>query len=530
MTDEIEKNENDEIVPEEIVWSMVEFARSLQSSMYGNVFTPDLLNQNLKNISYNPAASTQAELDKYLQNPKQSESQLISLGQNLELTSMPYKRLLMYLGNLLAFDYTITCSNAEEKDYKTPAYQKDLDKVWDFFDKFNVKQEFGVAVKQMLRNEAFFFMMRMDGDKYVLQELDNSYCKIVSRFDYGLLMDFNMLYFLNPGIDIKMFPDFFLNSFNEMMTKSNRKYVPDLPVDLRGESSWAFWQSVPPQEGMVFKMSSETGVRLPFFTGLFADLLIQPLMRTLQKNKSISACSKLIFGEVGLLNRDQKTTLKDAISISPDLLGKFMTLMRNAIAESIKIAASPLQNVQGISFDPGEDVLQQNLETTLASSGVNTNLIFTSGVKPNLLETQLSLNTDEQMCESIYPMLNNFLNYRLGMITKRFKFKVVLEGTNFFTNREQRLAPLQTLMTSGIVLPQKIAAAIGMEPHVFQKQMEEARATGFVDSLTPIIPATNIAAGNQGGRPQKPDSVLSEGGEQTRSDGGNLGRGGKSLK
>jgi len=530
MTDEIEDIENkDEIlVSEEQVWDMIRFARELERGIYGNVFTPDLLNSRMKDISYNPMASTQADLDKYLQSPKQSESQLISLGQNLELTSMPYKRLLNYLGNLLAFDYTISCSNADEKDYKTPAYQKDLDRVWDFFDKFNVKQEFSTAVKQMLRNEAFFFVTRMDGDKYILQEMDNSRCKITSRFDYGLLYDFDFSYFLNAGIDINLFPEFFREKFVELFTKGGQKYIPDLPVDMRGQNMFSLWVSLPPQIGMCFKLSSETAVRLPFFVGLYSDLLLAPLMRLLQKNKAISACSRIVFGEVALLNRDQKTTLKDSLSISPDLLAKFLVLMKQAVGDAIKIASSPLQNVKGISFEVGEDVLKQNLQTTLASSGVNTNLIFSSDIKPNLLETQLSLNVDEQMCEAMYPMFNNFLNYQLGMITKKFKFKVVLEGTSFFTNRKERLDPLKELLNFGICLPQKISAALGMEPRVFQKHLEEAKAMGFVDKLTPIIMGSNTSSSNQGtGRPQKDESSLSEGGEQTKSDGGNLGRGGK---
>jgi len=190
-----------EEIPEKMIWDMVEFARTLERGMFGNgfgnsVYTPDLMNQRLKDISYNPRAADETALNAALQNPKTSEDFLRTFSENLELTSMPYKRLMSYLGNLLSWDYAIHCTNADEKDFKTPAYQKERDKVYDFFDKFNVKQEFNTAVKQMLRNDAFFFVFRgpsEGGDKYILQELDNYYCRITGRFDYGLMYDFDMV-------------------------------------------------------------------------------------------------------------------------------------------------------------------------------------------------------------------------------------------------------------------------------------------------------------------------------------------------
>jgi hypothetical protein len=121
----------------------------------------------------------------------------------------------------------------------------------------------------------------------------------------------------------------------------------------------------------------------------------------------------------------------------------------------------------------------------------------------------------------VYPMCEDFCEYQLSRITKKYKFKIKFEGSNFFTNRQQRMEPLTQLMQSGIVLPQKIAAALGMEPREFERQMQSAKASGFVDSLTPIIMASQIANNGSGGRPTKSDASLSDSGDQTRSDGGN---------
>ncbi len=528
MIDEIKTQEiSDEEVSLENLNYMIQFARELESGFYRGVLTPDLINTRMKDLSYNPVAPLQADLDRALVDPKNNETQLRQFGQSFELTSQSYKRLISYLGNLLAFDYTYT-SNAEPEDYNTPAYKKDLARVWDFFDKFNVKQEFSTVVKQLVRNEAYFFAFRQDGDKYVLQELDSNYCKITAKFDYGLLYSYNFYYFMQPGVDIDMFPPFFREKFAEMFSGKQKQYIPDLPVDMRGNSSWVYWQDIPPDVGFCFKLSPENITRLPYFTPLFSDLILQPLMRLLQKNKSIASASKIVFGEVPMLNKDAKTTVKDMFALDAKSLANFLTLLKSGVGEVIRVAGAPLNNVRGISFPAEEDIYQQFLSNSVASSGVNSNLIFTSATRPNIMETQLSLATDEQLMESIYPQFNNFLDFRLNRLTKKFKFSVVLEGTNFFTNRTQRLEPLQTLLVSGIVLPQKLSAALGIEPHKFQRMMEEGKAMDFVGKLTPVIPGTNLAAGNQGaGRPAKSEDDLSDEGAQTRSDGGNIAKGGK---
>ena len=526
MTDsdsnEIVKTPEIEEITEEQVHFMVEFAQELsKGGMFGNnVFTPDLINARLRDISFNPLAATQDMLDKAMANPKESEDNLRKFSENFELQSMPYKRLISYLSGLLAFDYTITCMNAKEEDYKKKGYLSELDTVYDFLDKFNVKKEFASVTRQLLRNDAFFFCFRNDGDRYIFQELDNAYCKITARFDYGFLMDYNLVYFLQPATDLQMFPDFFSEALQKMYTETQGKYVPHTAADARN-SLWAYWTQVPATTGFVFKLNQDSATRIPYFAGLFQDLYLQPLMRSLQRDKSIISAAKIVFSEVPMLDKSAKTAVKDMFALDAKSLANFLTLLKAGVGNAIKVAAAPLQNTQQISFPSEADIYSEFLQNSVSSSGINSNLIFTSKIKPSQLEAQLSLATDEQLMEQmVYPMAEDFVEYQLSRITKKYKFKVKFEGTNFFTNRQQRMEPLTQLMQSGIVLPQKIAAALGMEPREFERQMQSAKATGFVDSLTPIIMASQMA-NNGSGRPAKSDTALSDSGDQTRSDGGN---------
>jgi hypothetical protein len=103
-----------------------------------------------------------------------------------------------------------------------------------------------------------------------------------------------------------------------------------------------------------------------------------------------------------------------------------------------------------------------------------------------------------------------------------------LEGTNFFTNRKERMDAQLGLVPFGIINHQKIASAMGMLPQDFERQLAMTKAGGFVDGLTPIISAFQAggeAGGKTAGRPSKGVSdVKDEGG--TRANGSNVEKGG----
>jgi hypothetical protein len=521
------------LLSESEVWDIIEFAQSQVG--WQNIFTPDLLNARMRDVTMNPMLPTDKTLEDALKNPKESERALKAFAESFELTSMPYKRMLAYLANMPAFDLTYTCTNAKASDYKSPAYKKDLDVVFDFLDRFDAKTEFRVAIKQMLRDEAFFCVLRDEGNKFVLQELPANYCKITGRFEQGLLFSFDLNWFLQPAVSLDMYPDFFKEKYSEYFRGKNngiQAYNPGIPLADRGDNTWVYWVDTSPMDNFwAWKFTPEIATRVPYFTPMFADLILQPLVRTLQKNQYIAAAQKIIFGEVGMLNKDAKATVRDSISISPELLGKFIALMRRGISsEVVNIASAPLQNVQPITFPldtSSAKMYDDYLKTAVAASGVNSNLIFSSNIKPNTVETQLSLNADEQIVEALYPSFESFLDFHINKRTKKYKFKCRLEGSNFYTSRSERLEKAHALADKGIVLPQKFAAALGMMPQEMQRQMEEAKANGWVDLLTPIVSSFNMPKESGAGRPQKKDGDLTTSGSDTRDAGSNLEKGGK---
>ena len=123
------KDNEKEMLSEQELYDVLEFARRAYNGNYSNVFTPDLINQRMKDVNLNPLAATQEKVTDALKDPKNNEENLIGYSEFFELTSMIYKRMLYYLSNLLSFSVMdLICVNAEYDDYEKPAYKKDYEK------------------------------------------------------------------------------------------------------------------------------------------------------------------------------------------------------------------------------------------------------------------------------------------------------------------------------------------------------------------------------------------------------------------
>jgi hypothetical protein len=217
-----------------------------------------LLNQRMKDISLNPMQATENDLERALLNPKDSEIVLQAFSQDFEIQSQVYKKLLSYLGTMLAFDLTYE-SDAKSNEYRGPKYQKDLDVVKRFIDGFDYRSEFSTITQQLLRNEAFFGCPRFDNSRCTIQELPSSptYTMITGRWPYGLLFSLNLYWLIQPGVDIDMLPTFFKTKFNDLWGngKGLQSYRPSLSPEMRGNSSWVYWQDIPVDVGWTFKFN-----------------------------------------------------------------------------------------------------------------------------------------------------------------------------------------------------------------------------------------------------------------------------------
>lgn len=527
---EVEKREAEEVISEAEVWDVVEFARNMYNS-YPSVFNPDLVNARMKDVTMNPLSGEEADITRALSDPKNNELALRGYSEFFEYTNMVYKRTLHYLGNMLAFDLVPICTNASPEDYNSPAYKKDEAKLYDFLDKFDYKSEFTKVSRQLLRQDAYFCSFRSEGSKYVFQELPINYSKITGKFEYGFLFDFDMMWFLGQtGVDVNMYPSVFKKYIKRIMDGKNNGYVPSKDIDSR-TGEWVYWVQTSPEDGMwAFKMNQEQVGQMPYFAPMMPDVVMAPLIRSLQKSKYIIEASRVLVGIVPMLKDAKSGSVKDMFALSPESMGKFANLFRQGLSKEIQVAIGPFESVESVDFHTTDyNMLEAYNKTLSAQTGINAKLLF-STERQNMAETVASINVDEMIMTYLYPQFNNFMEFWANKFTRKFKFKFLFEGTNFDANREKRQKQAMTFAASGIVLPEKIAASLGVGIQDLKRMMERAKATKFDSNCMLLLnqfnqPAGGVAKGATG-RPQKDDSTLSDSGADTRSAGSNIGKGG----
>lgn len=520
---------SDEILlSKEEVWNVIEFAQNLygyNNGMFPGVYNPSLVNASMQNLTMNPQQATSDLISDALAHPKESQQELIGYSEYLELSSMIYKRVLNYFSGLLAFNYTYVCTNAKTEDYKSKKYKDDLKRVEKFFDRFDLKNEFSVVLREIMRQEAYFGIFRTD-DPYrnTIQELPTGYSTITGRWSMGMLFDFNMILFYQPGMSLDMFPPIFTKMFKKVFgdTSYPKPYNPALPINKRSSTYVTTSQTSPKDGFWCFKLFPEQATIVPFLAPFMKDVILQDMVRELQKNSYIAEASKLLVGSVKFLD-NTKSSVKDALSLSPETLGKFLQLIKSGLPSAIKTVAAPLEGLTGVEFAGSNGMYDSYLKSTSSSSGVNSRLIY-SYDRQNVLETRLSMDIDMNILRPILSQFNNFLEYYVNKETKHFKFKFSVEGFNTSLDREMRLQNAMQYADSGIILEQKLASALDMTPFDFRRMLEESQQSGFVDKLTPILKANQMSAKDgekEKGRPAKKDKDLTEGGSESRESGSN---------
>lgn len=521
--------EDDKELASKVDFEFEKFASSMYNS---RAFTPwtqiDLMKN--QNINVQTPASEQ-DISNALAQPTANENKLIGYNQGYYFSSFMYKRNLEYMANLPSFDLELYCYNAKKEDYKTKQYKKDWAAIKDFMRKFDYRNEFRKAVWAMLQEETYYCLVREFDNKILLEPWPFKYAQITGRFEYGFLYDMDMQYFMQPYVDLNMYPDWvkqkYVDLFGKQGTISN--YKPSNKLNKR-TGKFATWVQTSPEDGaFAFKFTDKHNVQIPFFSAMLPEMAMIPLLRKLQENQSIAAARKLIVSSIPYLSEKKSSSVVNQIAISPELLGKFLALATQGLENAIKVLALPTEDIKGIEFKNTDENTYKNFMDVASSLLSGGKVIFAPGYRQNAIQTQLSLDLDRQLATSIYPQMQDFLEYYANKKTDKFKWKFKFVGTQDWLNREARQKEAFTYADKGIVLPNKIASSLGMNRIELEQELDEMNESEFTDKLRMLLNVNTMSSKetDSNGRPTVDDDKLTDSGLATRDNASNVDKGGK---
>lgn len=484
----------------------VEFAKTLTSMGGMNyLLNPYISNQYLKNINMNPQFKDRDTVEKMVYNPKDNELGLRRLSEHLYNTQTPYKRLIHYFADMLKFDWYPIPINATEEDMKKDSYKKDWERMWQWFDKFDIKKEFKKILLGMMLEDAKFTYIRESELGIIFQEMPSDYCIVDAWSELGYLYSFNLLYFQQVGVDIRGFPPEFKKYYQnamDMLGSNNTKYYPNIRPEMRN-GRWMYWQEISPDKGWVFKFHNNFAGLVPPFLGLFIDAIEIDTFKEMQKTKTALDVYKIIFGNIPRHKdgTNKSGNAKDDMALSPEMAANYMKLIKNSLPEGVDFKASPLEDLKSFEFNNSAskaNIVGDAMKNFYKGAGAD-QALFNSD-KPNASTMKASTRVDASFVERVYEQFNTFCTYQLSKITKKYKFKIVFEGTIF--DEDERKEQALTLAQNGIITP-KLASSNGMTLKEFVNGMNMMKVLGFPDNLTPIQSSYTLSAkNNKGGKPE----------------------------
>jgi hypothetical protein len=427
---------------------------------------------------------------------------------------MPFKKLVEYYASILEFDYTLTPINATYKQMESDAFAKDYKKVNDFFNRFDIKREFYRVMKKIMMEDVMYTYVRDNGKVLTLQEMPSDYCLIDARNEYGFMYSFDMMYFNLGGVDINGYAPEFKRYYNSALrARDSREYVPNMRPELRG-GRWCMWQQIPIEKGWVFKFNDLNPTAIPPLASLFSSAIDLEDMRKLQKNKNMLEAYKIIMGVIPR-NKDNRTgSQKDDLAITPETAAKFAQLVNSSLPDGVYFKTVPFEQLESFEFKNETDLVTSGIQNLYSNSGTS-GYLFASGDKVNASVIKATQATDEAFIKPMYQQFEQFLNYHLGRLTGKFKFNIEFEGTIW--DKQQRQDTAMKFAQSGMIMPQKLAASIGMAPDSFVNQLGMSKAMK-ISELFQILPTayTQSAKSGEGGAPVKSDDKIGDAGEITR--------------
>lgn len=504
------------------VQDVIDFSSGLMAM--DGFYSPFLSNQLLTNLNNNPRLPSAESVKKALNDYKNSGEELQGFVEFASSFDMIFKRTLYSYANALSFDLQVTCKNAyTESDYQSDEYKKDRQTVDNFLTNFDYKKEFYNVLLNVLKRDTYFtwFRKTKTGNrgkmKFALQIMPQDYCMLTGYFEKGLLWSLNILYYMQPGVD--------LNGFDPSITKTYLRaletidsYVPSAPLNDR-KGSYAMWADVSPLDGAwAWKFDTSSFANNPFLSPYVANVLRSDEIGELQYNKDLIAASGILAGEIKLFDSAKSGTKANQFSIDPKTLGTFMSLVKKGLQSTIKAVAVPLENIKFFQFEDKNPNSYTNELTTTAGIGTGISRVIYSSDKMSNAELEAALNEVYQTMKPMYAQFNNFLDFYVNQMTSKYKFKFEFVGSNYQFERDARFDKMMKMADKGLVLNSSAwASVVGMNPVTFDRMLAESKYTGWIDKYsTLMLNANTTAQSNEGGRPRQSGTSLTESGEASR--------------
>jgi len=445
---------------------------------------------------------TKEQIIAFLDNPQKSEPQLRKLSQYLYHVSPNYKRLVQYFAGMLRFDYIVEPYDLDIEKVKMDAFKKQYLKVLKQLEIMNLPHEFTKILKHAFKDDVFYGYEHMTEDSYFIQRMSPDHCKISSIEDgvYNYAFDFS--YFKNEEETLK-YPKEFQVKY--------QLYLVDR-INMR-------WQELDSNNTICFKVNEEIEYPLPPFSPVFEAVFDIDETKRARRVKTKMDNYMILTQKIPI---GDKTEEPNKFLIDLDTAIAFHNKATQSLPEEVGLVTSPM-DIEAIKLERKNndvDIVAKAERDYYNAAGISQVLFNSDKITGTGLNK--SIATDEEIVFMCLQQFERWINRKLKQFNKTYKFRVKFLETTQFNVESVRNGLLKSAQY-GMPVKSALAATWGYTPSTFMNMtFLENEVMNLPEKLIPLS-SSHTASGKDGaGAPKKSDGNVSESGEKTRDNDGNV--------
>lgn len=399
----------------------------------GFLSNPFIQNQRIKTSNTSSSAPTSDQLKKALSKPEEHEETFRHQSMALYYQNYVYGNLLRLYRDIPKYFHYVVPQNIKKADLKQDKFHKEKYFVDKFLEKFNIPLTFKNISLQVAQEGKSSYVFRYSGDKAqqrvdyaVLQKIPPQYIKYTGfGGESPLICSFNFLMFLNPMYDIKQWPTWMQNKWEELQKKEiitqqngkfsfNQKNIVNQPYSFESiNGTYAYWVEMPQDLVYTFGVDFSNALAIPEAIGLFSDLNELDSYKWLQTQTLLTNITNILTASVPI-EKDAKGGT-DAAILSPEVILGLEGDCAASLSSNILPFFAPLTDfkMHSVEHIPNAmDITLNNLRNLISTSG--TSALINTSDKPSIAMIKGTQNLYESKMEYMTAQYEKFINMVLN--------------------------------------------------------------------------------------------------------------------
>ena len=450
---------------------------------------------------------TRRQILSMIQYPERYGSQIIRLSRYMMLKSGYYKRLIDYFVNMAVINWTVDLEPKTIKAYQPDAkmskqirtnYYKYVAQV----NKFKIDNRITDIVRRLFVEDACFGYIVENDIETSIYFLDPMYCEIRHNIGGNVFG-----YAINRSLINSDIYDTLPSELQQLIEQSRETSLNNL-VD------------VPYENSLCLKYHNDFTYLYSPFLGLIAEILNIDDAKDLSKAKAEADAYKLVYLKIPT-NDEGQMTMGDEIVVP------FTTMVKDVCPSSWGVVPVPMgmelvESKSTVSDDTNK--VEQSVENYYGEAGVSKALISSASSGSEL---KLSMKVDSSDIYRIYRQIEAWMDLQMklrGYIYADYQFAYNITPTTIYdvddyVDRQLKLAQ------ASIINKGKLASASGINTaKMLGNTVLETSILGDIfDSWQPLKSSYTQSgdATDEGGRPTKDETEISEVTQNTHDNDGN---------